>query len=269
MTQGVKDPTNNRATFLILVVDDDEDIRELITHILGGEFQLFGASDGSSALIQIEQRQPDLILLDLMLPDTSGLEVLRQIRSNSEARVRQIPVILLSAMIEKPDFKTYTTVGATEFLAKPFQAKVLVERVTAMVNANNRNASPLAKMASPRQNTGMELPVVQSLVLERRTGVLERAIAAVEVASINQLQTVSHKIAGALLLYSFVEEGGQARTFSKWLATDPQLESTEVLRRRNELLNLLRSAMPESAMPGSAMPGSAMPGSAMKGVDLE
>ena len=95
---------------------------------------------------------------------------------------------------------------------------------------------------------------MQSLVIQRRAGVLLRAIAALEVASLNQLQAVSHKIAGALSLYSFVEEGVQAGTFSKWLATDPQLESTQVLRRRDELLDLLRSAMK---------------GSAMKGIDLE
>ena len=255
VVQEVPDRANNHATFLILVVDDDEDIRELITLILGGDnFQLIGASDGSSALTQIEQRKPDLILLDLLLSDTSGLEVLRQIRGSAEASVRQIPVILLSAMAEKPKFESYATVGATEFLAKPFQAQVLIERVTAMVYANNRNAAPLATMVTPKQNGRMELPEVQSLVIQRRAGVLLRAIAALEVASVNQLQTVSHKIAGALSLYSFVEEGVQAGTFSKWLATYPQLESTQVLQRRDELLDLLRSAIP---------------GSAMKGVDLE
>ena len=154
VVQEVPDRANNHATFLILVVDDDEDIRELITLILGGDnFQLIGASDGSSALTRIEQRKPDLILLDLLLSDTSGLEVLRQIRGSAEASVRQTPVILLSAMAEKPKFESYATVGATEFLAKPFQAQVLIERVTAMVNANNRNAAPLAKW-SPQSNRG-------------------------------------------------------------------------------------------------------------------
>lgn len=252
MTQVVVDRTNNHGGFLILVVDDDDDIRELITLILDGDnFQIVSASDGSSAITQIAQRKPDLILLDLNLSDTSGLEVLRQIRGSAKASVREIPVILLSAMAQKPKLENYGTVGATEFLAKPFQPLVLIERVTAMVNANDSNEPPLAKLVPPKQNGRMELPEVQSLVLQRRAGVLLRAIAALETASVDQLQQVSHKIAGALSLYSFVEEGAQARTFSKWLATDPQLESTQLLQRRDGLLDLLRGAVPENAMNGA------------------
>ncbi len=243
MIQGVEDRAKNHASFLILVVDDDEDIRGLVTYVLnGGGFQVMTAIDGSSALIEIEQRKPDLILLDVMLPDISGLEVLRQIRSSQEASVRQIPVILLSAMLEKSDFESYATFGVTEYLLKPFQPKVLVERVTAIVTANSRHASSLAKRTSPKQDERMELPEVESLVIERRAGVLSRAIGALEGASIDQFQTVSHKIAGALSLYSFVAEGSQARTFSQWLATKPDPETAEVLRRRNELLDLLRRA---------------------------
>lgn len=85
---------------------------------------------------------------------------------------------------------------------------------------------------------------MEKLVKERRAGVLSRAISALQDASIDQLPAVSHRIAGALSLYTFVAEGDQARTFSQWLATNEDLETVEVLRRRNELLDLLKSIRP-------------------------
>ena len=90
----------------------------------------------------------------------------------------------------------------------------------------------------------MELPEVEKFVIERRAGVLARAIGALEGASIDQLQAVSHRVAGALSLYSFVVEGIQARTFSQWLAKNPNSETVEVLRHRNELLDLMKRGSP-------------------------
>lgn len=127
------------SSFLILAVDDDEDIRDLVALILESHgFQVITAVDGASALHETEQRKPDLILLDGMLPDFSGFEVLKLIRNNEDANVRQIPVVMLSAMLEKPDLEPFATLGATEFLPKPFQSAVLVERVTAILTANSR-----------------------------------------------------------------------------------------------------------------------------------
>jgi hypothetical protein len=82
---------------------------------------------------------------------------------------------------------------------------------------------------------------MEKFVMERRPGVLSRAISALEEASIEQLASVSHKIAGALSLYSFVTEGSEAQIFSQWLATKPVPEDAEILHRRDELLNLLKS----------------------------
>jgi hypothetical protein len=90
----------------------------------------------------------------------------------------------------------------------------------------------------------MEVPEVEKFVIERRAGVLARATQSLGEASIDQLQAVSHKIAGALSLYSFVTEGSQAQTFSQWLATKPDSKTSEILNRRDELLDLLRKATP-------------------------
>lgn len=242
LPQDLENRAKNKGSSLILVVDDDPDILELITLILTSEqFQIITAVDIPSALAQIQQAIPDLILLDLMLSETSGLELLKQIRSNPLAKVRQIPVILLSALVEKPNFKNEATLGTTEFIAKPFQANKLFERVTALVTTKSQNTLAATNLGTPMQNLRMDLPEVLSLVSEHRAGVLARAIAALEGASVSQLQTVSHKIAGALSLYAFVEEGDQARIFSKWLATNLDSENAEALKRQSELLDLLKS----------------------------
>ena len=139
MIQGVEDRARNHALFLILVVDDDEDIRDLVTYILNGSgFQVVTAIDGSSALIEIGKRKPDLILLDVMLSDFSGLEVLKLIRNSQEAGVRQIPVLMLSAMSERSNPAVEQILGVTEFLAKPFQSADLLKRVTTILTANSR-----------------------------------------------------------------------------------------------------------------------------------
>ena len=139
MIQGVEDRANNYASFLILVVDDDEDIRELVTYILVGKgFQVITAIDGSSALTEIEARKPDLILLDAMLPDFSGLEVLKRIRSSQIAGVRQIPVLMLSGMVDQPDFQAHSPFGLTKYLSKPFLPAALLERVSAILAGGSR-----------------------------------------------------------------------------------------------------------------------------------
>ena len=251
LPHDVENRTKNKGFSLILVVDDDPDILELITLILvGKQFQIITAVDIPSAIAQIQQAIPDLILLDLMLSETSGLELLELIRSNPLAKVRQIPVILLSAQVEKPNFKNEATLGTTEFIAKPFQANKLFERVTALVTTKSQNTLAVTNVGTPLQNLSMELPEVASLVSEHRAGVLARAIATLEGASVSQLQTVSHKISGSLSLYAFVEEGEQARIFSKWLATNLDSENAEAIKRQNELLDLLKSVHFETSERG-------------------
>ena len=148
---------------------------------------------------------------------------------------------MLFRSVEKPKFKNEATLGTTEFIAKPFQASKLFERVTALVTTKSQHTLTAINVDTPLQNQSMDLPEVLSLVSEHRAGVLARAIAALEGASVSQLQTVSHKIAGALSLYAFVEEGDQARIFSKWLATKLDSENAEALKRQSELLDLLKS----------------------------
>ena len=112
----------------ILVIEDEEDILALIHYNLGKEgFQVLTATSGEKGLEQARQELPDLVVLDLMLPGMSGLEVCRKLKqSNSSAR---IPVILLTARGEEGDVVAGLEIGADDYVTKPYSHKVLAARV--------------------------------------------------------------------------------------------------------------------------------------------
>jgi two-component system alkaline phosphatase synthesis response regulator PhoP len=114
------------SPLLILVVDDDEDIRNLFEHVLGdGGFQVITAINGHDALMKVEHQKPHLVLLDVMLPDVSGLEVLQLIR--------QMPVIMVTARSEKSLTASDAESGMTEYLIKPFTPAVLLRHATSIL----------------------------------------------------------------------------------------------------------------------------------------
>ncbi len=113
----------------ILIVDDDENIAELISLYLNKEcFDTKIVYDGESALSAFETYQPNLVLLDLMLPGIDGYQVCREIRSNSST-----PVIMLSAKGEVFDKVLGLELGADDYMIKPFDPKELVARVRAVL----------------------------------------------------------------------------------------------------------------------------------------
>ena len=113
----------------ILIVDDDENIAELISLYLIKEcFDTQIEHDGESALNAFDRFQPDLILLDLMLPGIDGYQVCREIRAKS-----QIPIIMLSAKGEVFDKVLGLELGADDYMEKPFDSKELVARVKAVL----------------------------------------------------------------------------------------------------------------------------------------
>ncbi len=113
----------------ILVVDDEASIRNLVAAYLRAEgFQVVLAEDGDQALAAFRRHQPELVVLDIMLPKRDGLEVLQQIRRESEAYV-----LLLTARSEEEDRVIGLTVGADDYLTKPFSPRELVARVKAIL----------------------------------------------------------------------------------------------------------------------------------------
>lgn len=116
----------------ILVVDDEPDISALVAYHLAREsYRVRTAASAPEAIRAIESEPPDLVVLDLMLPGFSGLEVLRQMRSQDAWR--EIPVILLTAKREESDRIEGFRVGADDYISKPFSPQEVVLRVGAVL----------------------------------------------------------------------------------------------------------------------------------------
>ena len=119
----------------ILIVDDDENIAELISLYLVKEcFDTEIAADGEEALEKFKQYQPQLILLDIMLPGMDGYDVCREIRKSSN-----VPIIMLSAKGEVFDKVLGLKIGADDYMIKPFDSNELVARVQAVLRRVQQN----------------------------------------------------------------------------------------------------------------------------------
>jgi two-component system response regulator MtrA len=111
----------------LLVVDDDTALAEMIGIVLGAEgFEAAFCADGAQALAAFRAEQPDLVLLDLMLPGLDGVEVCRLIRAESD-----VPIVMLTAKSDTTDVVTGLEAGADDYIPKPFKPKELVARVKA------------------------------------------------------------------------------------------------------------------------------------------
>ena len=123
----------DRAKPFVLAVDDEEHITELLAMALGyNGFEVQRAATGREALAAVRQRRPDLILLDVMLPDLDGFEVARRLRSDERAGTR-VPVIFLTARDATADKVEGLRLGVDDYVTKPFSIEELVERVKAVL----------------------------------------------------------------------------------------------------------------------------------------
>ena len=125
----------------ILVIDDEKDIVELISYNLEKEgFSVLKAYNGETALRTVKAQKPDLIILDLMLPEISGLDVCKAVRNNSATA--NLPVIMLTAKAEEVDKIIGLEMGADDYITKPFGIKELIARVRAMLRRRDNNKIP-------------------------------------------------------------------------------------------------------------------------------
>jgi len=116
----------------ILVVDDEIYIVHILDFSLGMEgYEVLTASDGEQALETAQREQPDLIVLDIMMPKLDGYETCKLLKTDE--RTRQIPVILLSAKGRHTDQKIGYEVGADDYITKPFSPRKLVERINTLL----------------------------------------------------------------------------------------------------------------------------------------
>ena len=122
----------------ILVVDDEANLRHTIAYALRQEgYLVLTADDGEGALQTFKANQPELVILDLMLPKLDGLEVCRRIRRQSD-----VPILMLTARDSELDRVVGLEIGADDYLVKPFSMRELVARVRAMLRRATRVAEP-------------------------------------------------------------------------------------------------------------------------------
>jgi two-component system response regulator MtrA len=117
----------------VLVVDDDPALAEMLGIVLRGEgFEPAFVSDGDAALGAFRREKPDVVLLDLMLPGTNGIEVCRQIRAESG-----VPIVMLTAKGDSTDVVLGLESGADDYVVKPFKPKELIARVRARLRTHD------------------------------------------------------------------------------------------------------------------------------------
>jgi DNA-binding response OmpR family regulator len=125
---SARTPGSSSARKKVLIVDDEKDIVDLLAYNLGRNgYDTLIANDGNAALELTAKNLPDLIILDLMLPGIDGTEVARRLKA--DARTANIPIVMLTAKGEETDVVVGLTLGADDYVTKPFSMKVLLARV--------------------------------------------------------------------------------------------------------------------------------------------
>lgn len=118
---------DERRKFNILIVDDERENLHILFHTLRTEYDVAAANSGKMALEKIEREKPDLILLDIVMPDMDGYEVLSRLKENNETR--EIPVIFITGLSNPEDETKALFLGAVDYISKPFNASVVRARV--------------------------------------------------------------------------------------------------------------------------------------------
>ncbi len=137
----------------VLIVDDEEDILELLDYNLSKEgFRVLRVGSGEAALETTRKSRPDLVILDLMLPGLSGLEVCKGLKRDS--RTADIPIVMLTAKGEEADVVLGLELGADDYVVKPFSPRVLVARAQAVLR---RSREVVADANEPLQIREIEI----------------------------------------------------------------------------------------------------------------
>lgn len=138
----------------VLIVDDERDLAELLTiNLQRAGYRTSVAHDGRSALASIATDPPDLVILDIMMPELSGTEVAGRIRSDPATAT--LPIVMLTAKGEEVDEIVGLTVGADDYITKPFSIKVLLARVAAVLRRAEESAGSgaITRIGPVRINT--------------------------------------------------------------------------------------------------------------------
>ena len=124
----------------ILIVDDDEELVELIVDVLqrDGRFEVRSVNNGFDAGMMVKDYHPDLIVLDVMLPDINGKEVCQRVRSDKT--MDDVRIICISGMVEDDKIEELKVAGANDFMHKPFEIEALIDRVCQLLDVETASA---------------------------------------------------------------------------------------------------------------------------------
>lgn len=139
----------------ILIVEDDRSLAEVLEYNFSeAGYDVYCAHDGQDALNQARAKTPDLVILDLMIPVIDGMETCRRLRA--EAKTRETPIMMLTAKSEETDQLIGFSVGADDYVVKPFSVRILLERVKSLLRRQTRINGP-----------GLDIVVVGNVTVDR------------------------------------------------------------------------------------------------------
>ncbi len=139
----------NMAPSHLLIIEDDTRLARMVAEYLGQSgFEVAHADDGGKGLAAVQERLPDLVILDLMLPDMDGLEVCRRLRALPGEAAR-VPLLMLTAKGDPMDRIIGLEMGADDYLPKPFEPRELLARIRAVLRRKGENRADSAEVRQP------------------------------------------------------------------------------------------------------------------------
>lgn len=137
----------------VLVIEDDRSLVDVLTYNLKlAGYDVLVATDGQDGILQAQLKQPDIVLLDLMLPVVDGLDVCRRLRAGTDTR--DMLIVMLTAKAEESDELVGFSLGADDYVTKPFSVKVLLERIKAL--RRRRLVDPLTDETTTRMGVSVD-----------------------------------------------------------------------------------------------------------------
>lgn len=141
----------------ILVVDDESAVTDLLAYNLrAAHYEVLVAADGREALRLARESEPDLVLLDLMIPEVDGLEVCRELRTSGD-----VPVIMITARGEETDRVVGLELGADDYVCKPFSVRELMARIKAVLRRRREGVKPGAHSSLLQSKAGLRLDALR------------------------------------------------------------------------------------------------------------
>ncbi|WP_168210737.1 response regulator [Persicimonas caeni] len=228
----------------ILLVDDDEHIRAISTLALSrvGGYDVEVASGGEEALAQIAQAEPDLVLLDAMMPGTDGRDVL--VRLDEQGLLDSLCVVMLTARAQPEEVRGYRELGAFEVITKPFDPMTLADRIRKIWETYSAHEIEESKEVAALYE---ELRDIFMAKFEERIGRMRQQVGALGDggAALEGLYMEAHRLAGSAATYGFVEAGRVAIALEEAIAPmrgQGEVLSDEQVVRLSALVDRLQAA---------------------------